>query len=87
MSPWLVPPTSTMINPKKCSWETTDTVAGDPKIMADRMMTVSTSERPKKSKKETTTTAAVMIKTIKNKKNHMKSKRVSMNSSSNNRLS
>jgi hypothetical protein len=85
LSLWLVRPTSTTINLKKCSWETisTDKDARGLNIMAGTMMTVSTSERPKKSRKGTTTTAAVMIKTIKNKKNHMKSKRVSMSSSSN----
>ena len=59
--------------------------AGD--IITMETMTGSTSEKQRRNRKGTTTMAVAMIKTTRNKKNHMKNKRVSMIDCSRSRLS
>jgi hypothetical protein len=71
----------TMINLKNCIWEISSIGKDVRSLNTMGMMKVLTSGRPKKNRKETTTMAVVMIKTIKNKMNHMRRKKVSMSSS------
>ena len=81
LSLWLVLLIYTMINLKNCIWEISSIGKDVGSLNTMGMMTVLTSGRPKKNRKETTTMAVVMIKTIKNKMNHMRRKKVSMSSS------
>jgi hypothetical protein len=83
LSLWLVPPIYTVTSRKSCTWESSNIgIDARSSLIIMGMMTGLTSERPKKNRKGTTTTGVAMIKSIKNKKNHMKSKKVRASSRS-----